>query len=224
LFGHLDKPGEAARDRLLQPDFIDREFEDEILTLTRLTVALELENSRLFLKILVGRAISRRDDALNKRMRLVMRDESAQCLLANGLVRCDRSDDVLDFLRALAGTTPTEWTKGPVTALRALAHVLAGPDDIVARSQLLESVNGWPGWQNGDCWPIRPADSLDTIQVRLTDLAAEALEVADKRICRRDLLGEDLLKAWPPLEGFSFRRDPKARPLAPDSKTAKDRQ
>ncbi|MCI0460478.1 MAG: hypothetical protein L0Z62_26285 [Gemmataceae bacterium] len=202
-------------DPLLNPmrTHIDPVCADPELAFARAVGAVELQNAHL-LGTVVARHLARRTgegEALRGWIEPLLDDGTAQCLLTGALAQGwtgPGQEEAAWLWRGLLRQyeeAPMAWPAGPLTTACALGRLLSRPTEACLVSELRDHVTGWPGWQDESAWPTRhPGETLAELQALLTERAALALGVADRKLWPRAGLEPLLAGCWAPLLSFCF--------------------
>jgi hypothetical protein len=211
-------------DLLLNPrrTRIDPDCADAPLAFARAVTALELQSAEL-LAAVVARHLewrAREDGAGRPQPALpwlgpLLEDLAAQCLLVGALAGGERAERLSLWRRFAAAYEAARaaegWPAGPLAACCALGLLLRRPREGALVAEFRQRVADWPGWQDEDAWPTRhPGASLSELQARLTEQAADALGVAERKLWPRAALAPLLEGSWPALLSFCFTLTPRA--------------
>ena len=214
--GYLDGPY-ADEDLLLNPRStrIDPACADAALAFARAVTAIELQNADLLAAVVV-RHLETRAGHTGPPMTWagpLLEDTTAQSLLVGALAAGDRAEGkrlfrllVADYERSRqqAEEAPN-WPAGPLTGCCALGLLLRHPREAALLTEFKQRIADWSGWQDANAWPTRyPANNLDELKARLTDRAAQALGVGERKLWPRGALTQALEGCWPALLSFSF--------------------
>jgi hypothetical protein len=215
-------------DPLLNPrrSHIDPDCADAPLTFARAVTAVELQSAELLAAVIARHLTWRARTTEQGQPEPVMtwpgpllEDLTAQCLLVSTLADGDGDEGKTLWRRlsaAYAGArrqtaAEPDWPAGPLAACRALGLLLQAPHEPSLMAAFKQSVESWPGWQEEDAWPTRhPGADLDELKTRLTEGAAEALGVAQRKLWPRAALVPVLDGCWPALRTFCFPQTPRA--------------
>ena len=205
-------------DSLLNPRqaCIDPDCADAPLAFARAVTAVELQSAEL-LAVVVARHLEwrAREEAAGRPQPALrwlgplLDDLTAQCLLVAALAASERAAARTLWRRLVAAyessAEPTHWPAGPLTACCALGLLLRRPREATLVEEFRKRVADWSGWQDEDAWPTRHAcASLGELQTRLTERAAAALGVAERKLWPRTALAPLLEGCWPALLSFCF--------------------
>jgi hypothetical protein len=206
------REGYADEDPLLNPIHtrIDPDCADGPLALARAVTAVELHDADL-LSVVVGRHLGCRGrEEVLAWLGPLLEDTAAQCLLVaalaggraetRGLFR--RLVGSYEDCRGQEGAAAPGWPAGPLAACCALGLLLRRPREARLLAEFKDSVEDWPGWQDEDAWPTRHPGA--DLKVRLTERAAAALGVGERRLWPRAAVAAVLESCWPPLLSFGF--------------------
>jgi hypothetical protein len=221
VLGHLREPY-PEEDRLLCPrrTRIDPACADAPLALARAVTAVELQQAGLLAEVtsrhLLWQAQAGERGSVLPLLGVLPRDETAQCLLVTALATGQPGTDgheAKELFRLLvahyetcrerAEGPPPEWPAGPLSACCALGLLFRRPRAATLLAEFRGHVEGWPGWQDESWWPTRPAATgLADLKARLTDRAAAALGLGQRKPWPRAALAAQVETCWPPLLAF----------------------
>jgi hypothetical protein len=215
-------------DPLLNPrrTRIDPDCADAPLAFARAVTAVELQSAELLAVVVARHLAWRAREGEEGRpeppmpwLGPLLEDLTAQCLLV-GALAAGNGDEVKALWRRLLAAheqcrqqpeAAPDWPAGPLTACCALAALLRAPRDPGLLAEFKRRVEDWPGWQDEDVWPTRyPGADLGELKTRLTERAAAALGVAERKPWPRAALAAVLEGCWPALRTFCFPLTPRA--------------
>jgi hypothetical protein len=225
--GHLREPY-PEEDHLLCPrrTRIDPACADAPLALARAVTAVELQQAELLAEVtarhLRWHAHAGGQEPALPWLGALLQDDTAQCLLVTALAAGQPGPDgheAKELFRLLvahyeacrerAGGSPPEWPAGPLTAGCALGLLLRRPREAALLAEFRGHVEGWPGWQDEGRWPTRhPGTDLADLKARLTDRAAAALGLGQRKPWPRAALAAQVETCWPPLLAFGSPAPP----------------
>jgi hypothetical protein len=221
--GHVQGPY-PEEDHLLCPrrTRFDPACADAPLALARAVTAVELQQAEILAEVVTRhlgwhtRAGAR--EPVLPWLGLLLQDETAQCLLVTALATGQpgpNDDEAKPLFRLLvrqyeacrerAGAAPPQWPAGPLPGCCALGLLLRRPREPALLAEFRGHVEGWAGWQDEGRWPTRhPGTDLADLKARLTDRAAAALGVGQRKPWPRAALAAQVEACWPPLLAFGF--------------------
>jgi hypothetical protein len=213
-------------DPLLNPRCtrIDPDCADAPLAFARAVAAIEMQSAELLAAIVARHLEWRAHETEQGRPVPVMpwlgpllEDLTAQCLLVGALAAGDHDEGKALWRRLIAAhaqarqqpASGLDWPAGPLTTCCTLGLLLHTPHEPSRLAEFKQSAEDWPGWYDEDAWPTRHAGAdLTELKARLTERAAAALGVAERKLWPRATLAALLEGCWPALLTFCF-------PLAP---------
>ncbi len=197
---------------------IDPACADAPLALARAVTAVELQHAGLLAEVVTRHLRATGAKPVLPWLGVLLADEAAQCLLVTALATGQPGrdgDDAKDLFRRLvaqyaacrdrAEGPPPEWPAGPLAAACALGLLLSRPRELTALTEFRRQVERWTGWHDERHWPTRPpGDDLADLQARLTDRAALALGLGQRKPWPRAALAARVGDCWPPLLAYGF--------------------